>query len=694
MLRSCPPFSIPPLLSTFAALVALGAPSAALALTVEFTDEAQFDAVKGATTVIDFDALPAGTSYAGDGVDLGGVTITHSGGSPSPTYYVIDPTDPANPANPTPPITLSTDSLASTPHGLSSDYFYNGSSEIDAVAVFSSSHDTLTPDTPATAFGVWVGDLGPDRVRFHYSTQGGSNFVSAWLNGDEFGVPDPDLILEPGGNSRIFWGVVSDDPITAVVIDTFQASPDPTPTARFGIVLDDIEFGSGSPLGATLSSDFETGTESWTPTGGILSHSASGGNPDGHIRWEDDSSGFGFVNAPFSGDLSSYTGSQLSFDIAHLFDNGDTTFFTEAGEVTVSGPGGSMTLDVVLTQPTSTWTSHSVTFSPEVWGVDDVTWSSIVSNVTSISILVDIQDTFGDIAGIDNFSLGPEPQCSDQWDNDLDGDADFPADSSCASAAGADEAPACDDGVDNDLDGGVDFPSDLQCFSAQQPFEKFGIFPEVYEISQESSAGLGDFDSNVLGYIGSIAAPSTASSFYAYDNPIADSYNGGVVEPGKKLSLLFGVTDTTTGDDSLVVLHSRPHDDAVGLALLDIEVLGTTAASVDLLDDPDQNDTVQVTPGVSSTDIELRNDWGACCTDGAVIGQLGDGWDALVEFRALPSGLTRWHAVSASGEFLELQIAANRRVRVRHLPEPPLAATALASAALLGALQRLRRRCG
>lgn len=60
-----------------------------------------------------------------------------------------------------------------------------------------------------------------------------------------------------------------------------------------------------------------------------------------------------------------------------------------------------------------------------------------------------------------------KPQCNDGFDNDLDGNADFPSDPDCLAASGEIEGQPhdCSDGSDNDHDGLVDFPADPDCTS-------------------------------------------------------------------------------------------------------------------------------------------------------------------------------------------------------------------------------------
>ena len=48
----------------------------------------------------------------------------------------------------------------------------------------------------------------------------------------------------------------------------------------------------------------------------------------------------------------------------------------------------------------------------------------------------------------------------------------------------------------------------------------------TYRVAQESSAGAGDFDANVLGFVDPFNTALTAAAFYQYHNPNLSSYNG------------------------------------------------------------------------------------------------------------------------------------------------------------------------
>jgi len=60
------------------------------------------------------------------------------------------------------------------------------------------------------------------------------------------------------------------------------------------------------------------------------------------------------------------------------------------------------------------------------------------------------------------------PECSDEAENDGDGEVDFPADPGCTSAEDLSEAADCNDGLDNDFDGLADYGVDPGCRNRQE----------------------------------------------------------------------------------------------------------------------------------------------------------------------------------------------------------------------------------
>ena len=171
-----------------------------------------------------------------------------------------------------------------------------------------------------------------------------------------------------------------------------------------------------APAAADVTSDFASNADGWTvSSGGSLAWVASGGNPSGHIQLTDTATGLYTLDAPaaFVGDLSAYDGGMLSLDLSLVFDNGGTVI-TEAGQLTVFGPGGagSVALDVVCTGPSGAWTTITVPFSANAFGISQASWEAILADVNALTFVPDFLNFTGDIAGVDNIALtAPTGEC-------------------------------------------------------------------------------------------------------------------------------------------------------------------------------------------------------------------------------------------------------------------------------------------
>ena len=160
-----------------------------------------------------------------------------------------------------------------------------------------------------------------------------------------------------------------------------------------------------------ISSTFDTDADGWVSnSGGSLSYVASGGNPGGFIQIADAgvSPNYGVI-APgkFLGDLSAFDGGQLVFDLK-IIDQGN------GGNQDNVGPRITNGIDTASfsfnpNQP-SDWKKHSVPLTASAWGLTQLQWIALLSNVTEIQVFIEL---FGgdDITGFDNFKLTsiPEP---------------------------------------------------------------------------------------------------------------------------------------------------------------------------------------------------------------------------------------------------------------------------------------------
>jgi hypothetical protein len=159
----------------------------------------------------------------------------------------------------------------------------------------------------------------------------------------------------------------------------------------------------------TITSTFDTDLDGWTTNPqGTIAFVATGGNPDGYLEETDaGSTGNMHVTAPnkFLGDL---TGADtLSVDIRVLAT--PTNVVSAFGVLTFlnSGAGLSMTLD--LGAPSTLWTNYATPLSAGAFGVTASTFSTIMSNVTGITLILEAdKDVHTEKVGMDNFTISGE----------------------------------------------------------------------------------------------------------------------------------------------------------------------------------------------------------------------------------------------------------------------------------------------
>ena len=231
-------------------------------------------------------------------------------------------------------------------------------------------------------------------------------------------------------------------------------------------------------------------------------------------------------------------------------------------------------------------------------------------------------------------------------------------------------------------------------------------------VSQESSAGAGDYNANVLGYITAYGHTGTIADFYQYGAPNGASYNGeanGGPLPISDRSLSFFVL--ASDGLNFVTVHDKPNDGDGGVTSMRTDLVGTTGAYTVV------DDTVVDPPSVEGSwtsgggaTLWSRKRWADCCTDGFAIGDLTGMTEVFTEIATaqdfrdslgfnIPtgeedqwnlSGITDWYAMSSDGGSIELQLDAKRGVRFDFVPEP--APFVLAGIGLLGVLAARRRR--
>ena len=197
----------------------------------------------------------------------------------------------------------------------------------------------------------------------------------------------------------------------------------------------------------------------------------------------------------------------------------------------------------------------------------------------------------------------------------------------------------------------------------------------LIRVSQESAAGVGDFDANVLGTINAFESLLTASAYYNYANVFAASFDDG----GQDVTLTSNMSHFffVNGSDGLsaFIVHDKPNDGDGGGAVMTVDLTGDTAS---VLVRDDNGDAIT---GNGTTNFVSAHAWIDCCTDGFVIGSLDGGWELFAEFDAFT--LTRntntftwtdfagWKAFDGSTTIV-LASDLDRRVRfdLVSVPEP------------------------
>ncbi len=217
-----------------------------------------------------------------------------------------------------------------------------------------------------------------------------------------------------------------------------------------------------------------------------------------------------------------------------------------------------------------------------------------------------------------------------------------------------------------------------------------GAQSAVIRVSQESAAGAGDFDTNVLGFIDSYSTPLTIANYYQYDTPDAASYNGDLNGGPAPISS-FTQSFFVEANDGLhyVVVYDNPADGSGGTAQMTTVLAGGAggSAAFSVEDDPAEGTTVNDLG--SDRIFDTNHLWFACCTDGYAIGELGSDFLLLAAFDAAPTGITNWQVTANAFASIALDFSAGRNVRFDIAPIPlPAAvwlfATALAIVGFLG----------
>ncbi|MBD2742599.1 hypothetical protein [Coleofasciculus sp. FACHB-1120] len=207
----------------------------------------------------------------------------------------------------------------------------------------------------------------------------------------------------------------------------------------------------------------------------------------------------------------------------------------------------------------------------------------------------------------------------------------------------------------------------------------------MLKVAQESKPGLGDFDSNILGFIEAFGTIKTAANYYHYSKGYIASFNNPALSLTVKQSHLFFV-DAIDGL-SLFIVHSKPGNLTGGAAKMSFNLLGDTA-ELKIVDD-----LGEATANSTGTVFTSNQGWGSCCTDGLAIGSLDNNWEMSVQFTAPPKELNSWQVYSSStSSKISLSMQTGRRVKLKATPVSTPEPSSMTSLVFAGLALAVRRR--
>jgi len=204
------------------------------------------------------------------------------------------------------------------------------------------------------------------------------------------------------------------------------------------------------------------------------------------------------------------------------------------------------------------------------------------------------------------------------------------------------------------------------------------------QVSQETSAGAGDFDANILGTINPFTTVGSLSDFYGYNNPANGSFVGPVTLTSNTSHIFL--VDSAVDGLGLFVVHDARFDGTGGTAFNRINLTGdANGFSVVVGDEPGE---IVVD---NANQISTHYIWDPCCTDGVALAALdGNSWAAFIQFLSSPTGLSSWLALSDGGGSVSLNLAAGVRTRLTLVPEPSTLGMLIIASGVL--MTRRRRR--
>ena len=158
------------------------------------------------------------------------------------------------------------------------------------------------------------------------------------------------------------------------------------------------------PAAAAVISDFSSGAEGFTANGFDLTHFSSGRGTGGYIEVFDSRWGNGVLQLDGATIGSLAPGGSISFDAMVTSSHNST--HRRFGEMTLRGGGFSATLDNIHSvPPNGSWEHFSVDLDAASWGLSEVNFSSLLSNLSSFSMILETKNGLNERVAFDNFAF-------------------------------------------------------------------------------------------------------------------------------------------------------------------------------------------------------------------------------------------------------------------------------------------------
>jgi len=155
---------------------------------------------------------------------------------------------------------------------------------------------------------------------------------------------------------------------------------------------------------AVFSADFDTGTDGFTANGFTLSQATDNSFAGGYIELYDGKWGNGTLRLGKQYLNPLTAGGSISFDAITLGDVVGT--HRRFGEITLKGGGFKATYDAISGVPVQNmWQTFTVGLNAADWGLSEQNFSTMLSNLSSFSMILETKNGLGERVGIDNFRM-------------------------------------------------------------------------------------------------------------------------------------------------------------------------------------------------------------------------------------------------------------------------------------------------